>query len=356
MRQRLRLLLEEGKADGAVRAVWPLLALLSFFYSLCVRGMRLFYRSPAGNAYRPRAKVVSVGNITLGGTGKTPLVRLIAEYLYSRDKRVAVLLRGYRRPGAGTRDFDVLGDEGAWLKRVLVAKADVFAASDRRRLAREVDARGGYDVFLLDDGFQHWRLRRDLDIVAVDATRGLGNGFLIPAGPLREEAGSLRRAAVICLTRTDEVPAPAGHVLRQRLARLAPQALLVELAVRPEAVVRAATGARVDAAQVRGKKAGLLCAIGNPASFLRTAQGLGIDVVYHRFFEDHHAVTRQELADVLRVSAQRGAQTLVMTGKDAARLEGALPEEADIWVVEAALAFVRGREHLYGRLDSLFSL
>jgi len=360
VRRRLRLLYEEGRLSGWVKPVWPFLVVLSWCYALCVKGLRLLYRMRIGGAYRPRAKVVSVGNIVMGGTGKTPLVRLIAEHLYRRDKRVAILLRGYRRPSdrrtKAVGDFRLLGDEGAWLKQALCAKADVFVAPDRKELARNVDAPGRYEVLVLDDGFQHWRLKRDLDIVAVDATRGLGNGFMIPAGPLREEARALARAHVVCLTRTDEVAATPCHALKERLRRFAPRADLVELAVRPKAVTRVKTGAAVDVGAFKGKAVGIFCGISNPASFRRTLQAMGADVVYEKFFEDHHVYTQQEIDLLAGEAAGRGATALCTTEKDAVRLEGIAFGPVDILAVSVELGFVCGQEAFYGRLDSLFTV
>jgi len=359
VRARLRLLYEEGHATGWVKAAWPLLLVLSWCYALGVKALRSFYGTSIGRAYRPRAKVVSVGNIVMGGTGKTPLVRLVAEHLYRRDKRVAVLLRGYRRPARGgaraVSDFQSLGDEGAWLKQVLCAKADVFVAADRRQLARQIDALGRYEALVLDDGFQHWRLKRDIDIVAVDATRGLGNGFMIPAGPLREEGRALRRAAVVCLTRADEVPSAESHGLRDRIRRLAPRATLVEAAVRPTGIVNIHSGAALDAGAFTGKAVGLFCGIGNPASFSRTLRAMGIDVVHEKFFEDHHVYTQQEIDLLGRQAAAQGACALCTTQKDAVRLEGTALGPLGIWAVAVTLDLVCGREAFYGRLDTLFS-
>jgi len=353
-------LYEEGRLTGWVRVVWPLFVVLSWCYALGVKALRLFYRLPVGRAYRPQAKVVSIGNIVMGGTGKTPLVRLIAEYLYRRDKRVAILLRGYRRPRRGqtgaVSDFQLLGDEGAWLKQVLCAKADVFAAPDRKELARRLDALGRYEAFLLDDGFQHWRLQRDLDIVTVDATQGLGNGFMIPAGPLREEGRALQRAAVVCLTRTDEVPAAESHALRQRLRTLAPGATLVEAVVRPAGVVNVKTGAASDTGAFKGKAVAVFCGIGNPASFRGTLQAMGADIVYERFFEDHHVYAQQEIDLLAREAAGRGAAALCTTEKDAVRLQGLTFGPVDISAVAVTLCLAGGKEALYERLDSLFSL
>jgi tetraacyldisaccharide 4'-kinase len=363
----LRLLYEKGERTGWVKVAWPALVVLSWLYALGVMGLRTFIRLPFGSRYRPRAKVVSVGNIVMGGTGKTPLVRLVAEHLYRRDRRTAVLVRGYKRPSVaasrgragrvradGASDFERLGDEGAWLKQVLCAKADVFAAADRRKRTRQLDASGRYEAFVLDDGFQHWRLCRDLDIVAVDATRGLGNGFLIPAGPLREEPRALRRARLVCLTRADEVTAAACHALKSRIARWAPDAAFAELGVRPQELIDAKTGATHDPAWLKEKKVGLFCGIGNPSSFTRTVKDLGAEVVYEKPFPDHHVFSRQDLVSVAREAAGRGARLLCTTEKDVARLAGILPEDIEVKAVAVTFVFIRGQEDFYGRLDSLF--
>ncbi len=284
----------------------------------------------------PGLRVVSVGNVLVGGAGKTPVVRALAERLSARGTPVAILSRGHGR--ASTAEVRVegppwpevhrCGDEPLMLARSLPS-ATVWVGADRVALAR-LAARCGAAVALLDDGFQHWRLARDADIVVVDEAVGLGNGHLLPRGPLREPAWALARASLLWVRVAEtpvQVPWPAG-VPRVR-ARHGPLDV-----VDPAGEVHPA-----DA--LRGRRVVGFAGLARPSSFRRTLEGLGAEVVSFRDFPDHHPFGRGELTGLERLAAAAGAW-LVTTETDRVRC----PERAPLHVLRLGVQVLEGEEHL----------
>ena len=199
----------------------PPLYLLSLIYGLLVKGTCWVYKRGILPGYRPQAKVISVGNITLGGTGKTPLVEFLAEALLRKGKRVVVLSRGYSL------------DEPRMLENKIEGLR-VFTGRDRIKTAKEAQDALDPEVMILDDGFQHWRLKRDLDIVLLNSRNYFGNRRLIPRGILREPPSSLARAEVIVISKADSVKDISR--IKNELGQINPRALIVECAYKPECV------------------------------------------------------------------------------------------------------------------------
>ncbi|MBY0587231.1 tetraacyldisaccharide 4'-kinase [bacterium] len=223
--------------------------------------------------------VISVGNLTVGGTGKTPVVEWIARWFRGHGKRVAILSRGY-----GSADGP--NDEALVLEENLPDVPHLQGA-DRLALARigmeELDA----EVFVLDDGFQHRRLRRDLDIVLIDASNPMGNGKLLPAGPLREPLSSLGRAQLILLTRAETEPAHRIDALRQMLTRWGGTVPIISASF-PATKLDRIGYPSLPASSMAGRKVAAFCGIGNPNGFRTTLTGLGAQVVAWRAFPDHY--------------------------------------------------------------------
>jgi len=288
--------------------------------------------------------VVSVGNLTVGGSGKTPMVAWLARELARRGRRPGVLARGYR--GGGAR----LNDEGRALARELPGVPQVQRA-DRAGGGRELVALG-VDVVLLDDGFQHRRLARDLDLVLIDATRpwglsaapgGAAVRALLPRGLLRERPQSLARADALVLTRTEQADARALAALERELEALAPGAPILLSEHRP-AGLRGPEGERPLAA-LRGLRVELVSGIAHPAAFEATARALGAEVAGVHAFPDHHAFVAADLA-----AARAGGGELLATTKDAPKLAAlGLPFLA----LEVELALVRGAAVMEALLDAL---
>ncbi len=290
--------------------------------------------------------VVSVGNLAVGGTGKTPFVAWLCGRFAARGLSPGILSRGYRAAAQGGGP----NDEARLLAALL---PDVPHVQDRDRVrgAVELEARA-VDVIVLDDGFQHRRLARDLDVVLVDALRPFGLpaespasepvAALLPRGFLREPKGALGRAHAVVVTRADAVPPAALADLERELARLAPRAALARAVHRP--VGLRAGSANLSLAHLIGRSVDLVSGIGNPAAFERTALALGAVVAGHRRFPDHHPFTAADLAGL-------GARPVLTTAKDAVRLPAGLPFEP--LVLDVALEVTEGAAALEALLDGL---
>jgi tetraacyldisaccharide 4'-kinase len=327
-----------GQRRGSVAALARgILRLGTLVYAALHGGRRLLYAAGILRAVRLPCPVVSVGNITCGGTGKTPFVEYLARWFARKNYRVAVLARGYGRvEERGNDDEDLIS--GMELENVVR-----LAGRDRVALARKAIADCRAEVLILDDGFQHYRLRRNLDLVLVDATNPFAGGMLLPRGLLRERPSALRRADLLVLTRVDQAPEAGLEDLRRRLGPA------VETVHRPSRV-RLLPGRRAFGTDwLRGKSVHAFCGVGNPDSFRRTLESLGAQVVKFRAFEDHHPYTE---ADVRRLNAEAQefmAEALVTTEKDALRLDRArfdLPLAA----LRVEIEVTRGEDLLEDRL------
>lgn len=255
-----------------------------------------------------RARVISIGNITWGGTGKTPLVAKIAQEVSRSGKKAAVLTRGY----AG-------GDEAEELRKKL-PDVPVIVGRDRVKSAEEAIQKHGAEVLILDDGFQHIRLHRDLDIVTINATEPFGVGGLIPSGNLREPVEHLSRADIFVLTKSD-IGQKNLHWISQKLLEYKPQAVIFEAVHKPVAVWSATSDRRHSPDALRGRRVSALSGLADPHSFEKTVENLGAEIVFAGRFDDHHAYTRAEIDDFLKRSRAVGAAEVVTTRKDFVRLE-----------------------------------
>jgi tetraacyldisaccharide 4'-kinase len=310
-------------------------------------------------AARAGVPVVSIGNLAVGGAGKTPVAMAVARRLAARGRRVAVLSRGY---GASRRDARVVSDGARLLlgadeggdEPVLVARTlavPVLCGPRRVDLARVAVAEHRADALLLDDGFQHRALARDLDVVVLDAANPFGNGRLLPAGPNREPRSALRRAGLVWLSRADQAEPSA-------LARL--RALAVEATAREPVESRHAPVEITDGAlartfgigALRGRRVLLLAGIARPAGFRRTVAALGAEVGAEAIFPDHHPFTEAELGRVLRDATAAGCELVVTTEKDAVRLSAAAAADPRLRAVRIEAEVLRGGEHLDAALGA----
>jgi len=303
---------------------------------------------------RAAAPVISVGNLAVGGSGKTPATLAVARRLQARGRTVAVLSRGY---GARRSDARVVADG----ERILLGVADagdeplllarrlsglrVLCGPRRAPLARRAVAELGADVLVLDDGFQHRALRRDLDLVVLDAHNPWGNGHLLPRGPNREGRAALGRAGLCWLSRADQAPP-------ERLAAL--RALAERATGRPPVESRHAVADLSDgallrsfpAAELAGSRVLLLCAIGRPGGFRRTVEGLGAEVAAERLFPDHHHFADAELEEALAAARAAGCDRVVTTEKDGVRLSTRWAGEEMLRVVRIEVEITSGADVL----------
>jgi tetraacyldisaccharide 4'-kinase len=258
------------------------------------------------------APVISVGNITTGGTGKTPLVIDIGRRLQQLGRKVGVLSRGYK---AGP---DQAGDELQLVARRL-PEAVCVADPDRTAAAKRAIAEQRVDAIVLDDGFQHRRLHRDLDVVAIDATRPFGFGHLLPRGLLREPLRSLRRAGLIVVTRADQVDADTLRALHARLGEIAPQVPRLSCRHEPSGLVE--LGGEPSEVTIE-PGCGVFCfsAIGNPDAFEATVRQMGAQICGYVRLPDHHRYQSDDLARIAQEAKRGGAALVLTTEKDAVKV------------------------------------
>jgi tetraacyldisaccharide 4'-kinase len=342
--------------DAAGLILTPLGAL----YSAVTRARLALYRRGLLHVQKINSPVISVGNITTGGTGKTPLVEWIARAGAEMGRRVSVLTRGYGRTNPGQRvlvsdgerilaDAGEGGDEPRLLAEMLQGVASIISDADRAGAARWAEANLQSDLFILDDGFQHLRMARDLDLVAVDGMNPWGGGQLLPRGRLREPLKGLRRADSIIITRANQ--AEDVDTLRKQAERLSGgrPVLLSRTrtrAIRPlgETITNSAEHGLLShpssyiTQHFSPEPVAAFCAIGNPEAFFAHLQGDGHTVSYQRAFPDHH-VYRQSDIDALSLEAKRqGALALLTTAKDAVKLRF-LRFDLPCYVLEIELEF-----------------
>jgi len=283
---------------------------------------RMAYRHGILKAHRLNRPVVSVGNLTVGGTGKTPLVEWIAQRLLDLGWSPSILTRGYRRriggmivlPPENRKSLNPrdVGDEVALLARAL-PKVPIVVDANRYQAGRVAEERFTVDVHLLDDGFQHWSLARAVDVVAVDVTEDPAQAALLPAGRLREPFAALERADIIVLTRTG-IADPARH--REAIARVNTHAEIFQTSLALRGLMDIRDHSIHSPDELQGRRALAFCGIGNPRAFGANLRQWGMDVAAEVAYRDHHAYGPGELYRLEKRARAQGAEILVTTEKD----------------------------------------
>ena len=326
-----------GKKKGrAARGLLGVLRVLEEGYrrALVLRGG--LYRAGLITQRRAPLDVISVGNITAGGTGKTPLVAMIARRLAKRNKRVAIVTRGYGPKVKGGEADEVV------LLRKLCPGVQVIVDPDRWRGCMRARKEHGTEIAVLDDGFQHLRLARDLDVVTVDATNPFGFGHLLPRGLLREMPEALSRAGVVVVTRADAVDEDEMESLIKKLTSVAGRGKLVCATRHAPRALLDAKGKRRGPKLLEGKPVGAFCSIANPYAFGLTIRGLGYRVVCSKKFADHHRFTREQLKRLFSRAEARGAQAVVATEKDGVKLPEGFSPSLPLYLLSVELEFLEG--------------
>lgn len=313
------------------------------------------------------APSISVGNLTVGGTGKTPLVVYTARYFQQMGKRVAILSRGYGRESEGfvlvSDGKKILaspqssGDEPYELARELPGVI-IGVDNKRVRAAGAIQRQFPVDVFLLDDGFQHRWAKRDLDVVAISAKDDFSS-FLLPAGDRRERLKSLRRAQHIVFTRARDMKSnsAAFEEIRKRYRRYS-QADISAIDFLGRSLVRLASGIEEPLEKFRGKKAFLFCGIADPEGFERLIETSGIEMSGKKYFRDHHNFHDRDFTSLKRDFQQTRSDFLITTLKDAARLSGTREgetfiKEFPVYGLSIDVAFLHGKEAFHNHLERL---
>jgi tetraacyldisaccharide 4'-kinase len=323
------------------------LRVLSVPYGLGVRLRNWLFDHGWSKSVRAEVPVVSVGNLTVGGTGKTPCVEYVARYYRERDMRVAVLSRGYGSD-AGRNDEALVLEEN-------LPDVPHLQGPDRAELAGVAVDELDSEVLILDDGFQHRRLVRNLDLVLIDTTLPWGHGYLLPRGLLREPPSSLGRAGAILLTRCDQVSLAEVQTIRHEIERRAPAATIAE-SIHEPAGWRNAQGTTLAAQALHGRPIAGFCGLGNPDAFRRTLTRLGLDVIAWRTFPDHHSYTRDDIEDLRRwARAQPPETALATTQKDLVKIRLDRLGERELWALCIQLRVRSGREQLEDKLFAVLS-
>jgi tetraacyldisaccharide 4'-kinase len=341
----------------------PILLPLSPVYGAGVAIRNWFFDTGLLRSQRVGVPTIAVGNISSGGAGKTPLVEMLARRFIQKGRKVAIISRGYRRRSRGTlvvsngtvrcAEASQSGDEPAQMASKLTG---VIIVVDEQRVRGALYAiqKLGAGLIILDDGFQHRYLRRDADIVIIPVQETIEPGWMIPAGNRREPLTALRRATMIAVSRCETLDQfnQANSVVRRWSNKP-----VIGLSIKVSAFRRASTRFSVDLAGLKGKTALAFSGIGSPRSFEQTVRSLGLNLKRHLVFPDHHFYNQAELADLERSVRDSGADILVTTEKDIARLgsgDGPLKsffERSPLFYVEIEQSVLAGASILDEMID-----
>lgn len=360
-------IIEERRTGRTAAVVRALLWVCSLVYGAAVAFRLWLYRVGLLRHRELGCQVLSVGNLTVGGTGKTPIVEAFARELMKRGRKVAILSRGYRRdqPSLGQRILDVItqrqrrrpppvvsdgkrllldsargGDEPFMLATNLPEVA-VIVGKDRVKSGLYAIRKLGCDTLILDDGFQYLRLKHRRDIVLVDRTNPFGNRRLLPRGILREPIRNIRRADFIFITKSN---GDGAVELRRRLRELNPDAEISECRHTPKHLRDVYTGDIHQLEELRGLDVAAVSGIAVPKGFEDTLVQLGARVLYHKRYTDHHRYTQQEILDVINRAIQRGAKAVITTEKDAVRFPFIERRDLPIWFLRVEIEMLSGAE------------
>lgn len=314
-------------------------------YALGMRWRNWRYDTGRAEIRRVGVPVVSVGNLTLGGTGKTPMVEWIARWYRARGIRVTIVSRGYGAEAGGRND------EALALEQNL---PDVPHVEDPDRVAaaelaiEELEC----ELIVLDDAFQHRRIARDLDVVLLDALEPFGFGHVFPRGTLREPPAGLRRAGVVALSRADMIDKDRRHKIHEEVRRLAPQAAWAEVVHAPRTLLRYG-GQEQPLGSLAGQPVAAFCGIGNPAGFRHTLEACGYRVAAMREFPDHHRYSREDVASLGEWADRLDVTAVLCTQKDLVKLDLTELGRRPLWAVAIGLEFLAGQQALEEKLELL---
>jgi tetraacyldisaccharide 4'-kinase len=340
---------------------------LSKVFTVLVKTRRFLYNVRILRDSTLGVQVIAIGNLTVGGTGKTPVVEKFARELRDQGRNVAILSRGYRSKPAPLHerilnkillradttpprvvsdgrslllDSETAGDEPYMLASNL-KDVVVLVDKDRVKAGRYAIEKFGCDTLLLDDGFQYWKLRgRRQDIVLVDCQQPFGNERMLPRGTLREPPSHLARASTIFITKSDGKTTE----LRQRIAELNSTAGIIECVHHPLYLEDVFTGQRHDLAMIKGRKVASLSGIAQPESFEHNLVSSGSELVYSKRFADHHRFTQQEVLNTINRSKKRQAEMIITTQKDAVRFPKIDRRDLPIMFMRVEIKIVAGAD------------
>ncbi len=330
-------LIHSKESDGFfMTLLMGIFYIFSLVYEQLVNMKLLCYKTGILGKEKLNCYVISLGNITVGGTGKTPTAQRLARDIRDMGYKVVILNRGYRSKWHGEvgivsdgknlhMDAAEAGDEAYMLAKHL-PNVPVLIGAERAVTGKYAIEHFGAEVAILDDGYQHWQLIRDMDILLVDAVNVFGNGHLLPRGTLRESMSHISRADVCLITKVDQAEAGAGEYIRDTVHKYNKDAKIVESIHQPRCFIPLAewfidlASEGVSVESISGKQIMAVSAIGNPASFEQTLRDLGAEIMESIRYPDHHEYTVKEMRDVLQQADALGAESIVITEKDAVKI------------------------------------
>ena len=298
-----------GQSTGFVsKTLLSLLRLAAFVYLIIILVRNFLYSKRWLKAHNVNVVVISIGNITTGGTGKTPLVIWTTKLLEGKNIPVAILTRGYKTKK------EKFSDEPAILAKSC-PKAHVIINPNRVAAATKAISHHGAKVLILDDGFQHRRLARDIDIVTIDAMQPFGHRKLLPAGLLREPLSALKRAHVVIITRANQVSQSQLTQLLGRLKDVNPD-MIIATAMHEPVCANSMHEKQIELKQLEYKKVFAFCGIGNPDAFFSTIKELKVNIAGSKVYNDHYHYTAQDIADIYSQARDLDADMILSTQKD----------------------------------------
>jgi tetraacyldisaccharide 4'-kinase len=339
--------LVSGRRKGVLAALTrAALRIAEVPYTMVVSHRNRQFDIAARQIHQVDVPVIAIGNLTLGGTGKTPMVKWLAKRFQDAGLRVAIVSRGY---GAADGKHN---DEALELALVLPGVPH-FQNRDRVAAAQQAIREHGAQLLLVDDGFQHRRLGRDLDIILLDALEPFGFEHVFPRGTLREPLEGLQRAQIVCLSRADAISPNDRERIRRRVAQIAPDAAWCEAAHAASRLVNSCGESR-PLEYLALHRVAAFCGIGNPTGFRHTLGAAHCEPVAWREFPDHHAYAPADQAQLLTLAKNTNAEMLVCTQKDLVKLQQPELSGVPLWAVSIEMKFLAGQELLQQQLDQVF--
>lgn len=353
MKQFLLQLISAEKKTFFEEAFGFILYFLSLMYS-GILVIRLFiYKLNIIRTNDYNIKVISVGNMTVGGTGKTPLVEKIAAYLLMNKKRVAIISRGYK--GMQSRQ-GFLADEPQMLK-TLLPEAQVIINKDRNAALKLAQGEMDCDIAVLDDAFGNLRIHKNLDIVCIDCMNPFGFGYVLPRGLLRLPFCYLRNAQVFVLTHSDMASDRIEGIITQ-LRRYNKKAEIFQGSHVPESIYNIITGEKAGLSFLKDERVALLCGIAKPELFQKTVAGLGAQIIENFYFEDHHAFTNKELQEIICQCMKLKIKSIITTAKDEPRIKAVMTEkyqDVEILILKIKLEVEKNEGRFLERISAVFA-
>lgn len=306
-----------------------LLCTTGLFYGFIMRIRNTLYDKGILKISSAAKPVISIGNITVGGTGKTPLVIRLCRMFQQSGHKVGILTRGYKSSRIAKGDITVWIDEPGILAEGCEG-AGIIVNSDRVAGAKEAVAKFGADILIMDDGFQHRRLAREVDIVTIDATEPFGYGRLIPGGLLREPISSLRRADAVIVNRCEQVEEERLGQIEEVVLQVKPN-MIIARSVYEGTGLKLKDGSELKVKALEGKKLFAFCGIGNPSAFERTLADAGAKISGFRIFNDHHLYDDDDVSEIVQAGVQSRAEMIVTTKKDWLKIAGFIEDSEVNW-------------------------